>query len=193
MKRALGVLLGIACLTTSALAGPRWTLDLKPVKVGTVTTRGLEGPGTYLFMVFELKNAGNDDAPVRLGIDVRTDVEGRAYRAGFDPIVKKAVERRLGRKLKSLNEARGTLGSDATVECVATFGKVDPNVDTFKLDVLGLSDRVYSDKYKTWVEDRILTLTYLRRGDELYRQHDLLSFQKKEWRLRVPRQELRRK
>lgn len=171
----------------------RWTLDAKPVHTGTVTCKGVQGDGNYLYMIFEVTNKNGRDVPLKLSLQADTDVTGRSYRATPDPVVKAAVERRQGKKFKSLSESRGTIEDGETVTVIASFGKIDPNVDEFYIHLQGLKDRVFVDKYKTWTEDLALTYTYTRKGDEFYRQLDLLKFKSRRWTTEKERQELRRR
>ena len=179
----------------NAAGGPRWTLDMNPVQTGTVTANGVQGPGGYLYMIFEIKNAsGVDGVKARLGIDVETDVAGRSYRGGFDPVVHAMLEKKMGRKFKRMSQSRTALDDGDKIEVLAVFGKVDPNVDTFQFVVDGLKDRVYVDKYQTWVQDDLRLFTYGRPGDEFYRQHDLLKAEKfARWITREERKKLTRK
>ena len=66
-------------------------------------------------------------------------------------------------------------------------------MDKFFFHVHGLKDRVFVDSYKTWVEDVALTLHYERKGDEFYRQFDLLRFLKLQWTREKDREQLRRR
>ena len=72
-----------------------------------------------------------------------------------------------------------------------TFGKIDPNVDRFTFQVAGLLDRVYQDKYVWWVEDKVLELNYERPGDEFRRQHDMVEFRARSWKV-LKRERLKR-
>lgn len=193
MNALLSSALAALLLSSPALAGSRWTLDFTPTRVGTVTVRGAQGPGTYLYMVCKVENKNDGTVPARLSLAAATDVAGRSYRGGFDPTVKSAVERRLGRELKSLHQSRADLASGNSVEFVVSFGKVDPNVDLFKISIHGLVDRVYGDQYKVWFEDKTLRLTYKRSGDEFYRPRDLLRLTKREWQVLAPRREVPRR
>ena len=130
---------------------------------------------------------------MKLGIEAETDIVDKTYRATYDPIVKKAVERKMGRKFKTLSEARKEpLADGEEIEIFVTLGKVDPNVDRLDFVVAGLKDRVYFDRYKAWVQDDLRLLTFVRKGDEFLRQHDLFTAKGDRWITRKERQELRR-
>jgi len=189
---SLVLMLSSATSASSAVEDVRWQLDMKPSHVGTVTCDGVQGNGTYLYMVFDVANKNGRDVPFKLSLQADTDVAGRSYRAVFDPVVKAAVERRKGKKFKTLSELRGTIEDGASASCIASFGKIDPNVDDFYIHVQGLKDRVFVDRYKTYVEDMALTFTYVRPGDEFYRQFDLLRFKSRKWTTEKERAELRR-
>ena len=170
----------------------RYTLDCQAGRVGTVTTKGVEGAGTYGYMVITVTNNTGREIPVSLGAWADTDVPGRKYRGSNDPIVKAMVERITGKTYKTLEEARGSLADKASVEVLITFGKIDPSVDTLTVNVTGLVDRVYRDHGKTWVEDRALVFTLSRPGDEFERQNDVVKVTGKRWKVLAEAKELRK-
>jgi len=204
MRVSLALLLTVLFTLTTASAAtearaaeeknPRWTLDLKPVHTGTLTANGVQGPGGYLYMVFKVKNnSGIDGVRCRLGIDVETDVPGRQYRGSFDPVVHTMVERKFNKKYKRMSQARVAMDDGDEIEVLAVFGRVDPNVDLFNFVIDGLKDRVYIDRYETWIEDTLRLVTYERKGDEFYRQYDLLKKKRERWITREERKKLVRK
>ena len=103
MKTAL-LTAALSLLASASLqAEVRWSLDFKLTRVGTITVDGSEGPGNYLYALLEVSNKGNErDVPLRLSIDVLTDVTGRRYRAGFDPLVHRVLEKKLGARFKRM-------------------------------------------------------------------------------------------
>lgn len=192
MRLAL-ILAAVCSLATPLRAEVRWQLDCSPGAIGTVTLRGVEGPGTYAYMTFTVSNKNGRDVPLSLGVWAETDVAGRTYRGAVDPLVKAAIERRTGKTFKTLTEAReAPLADGASIELFVSLGKIDPNVDLFRIHVLGLADRVYRDKGKTVVEDKALVFHVERNGDEFTRQHDLLRLKSAKWVLLAPARELKR-
>lgn len=191
--RIVPVLAALAFLASPLRAEVRWQLDCSAPAAGTVTLRGVEGPGAYAYLTFTVTNKTGRDVPLSLGLWATTDVPGRTYRGTIDPVVKAALERRSGKEWKTLTDVRGsTLADGESVDLIVTFGKIDPNVDRLDLHVLGLCDRVYRDKGRTLVEDKALVLQTSRPGDEYERQHDLLRIGKTQWVLLAPAKELRR-
>ncbi len=183
----------LAFMTAPLRAEVRWQLDCKPAQIGSVTLRGAEGAGNYGFMTFTLENHTGREVPVSLGVWANTDVAGRTYRGTLDPAVKAMVERNSGKSYKTLTEIRGEMLADgASIDVLVSFGKLDPNVDLLDIHVLGLCDRVFRDKGRTYVEDRALVLEAARPGDEYARQYDLIRLKKAKWVALEPAKELKR-
>ena len=192
MRFAL-VLATVACLATSAQAEVRWQLDCKTNAIGTITVKGAEGAGNYAYLTLTVTNNTGRDVPCSLGIWAETDVVGRTYRGAFDPVVKETIERRTGKSYKTLTEARAEkLANGASIDLLVSLGKIDPNVDVLDVNIMGLVDRVYRDKGKTLVEDKVLELHVTRPGDEFQRQNDLLKLDSSKWKLLEPAKELKR-
>ncbi len=183
----------LAFLAAPLRAEVRWQLDCKPAQISSVTLRGVEGAGAYGFMTFTVENRTGREVPLSLGVWANTDVAGRTYRGTIDPIVRAHLERKHGKTYKTLTELRGEMLADgASVEVLVTFGKLDPNVDLLDIHVQGLCDRVYGDKGRTWVEDRVMVLESARPGDEYARQYDLIKLKKAKWVALEPAKELKR-
>ena len=182
----------------SFLAAPlraevRWQLDAKVDAVSSVTVRGVEGSGNYAYMIVTVSNKTGREVPMSFGAWASTDVAGRTYRGTIDPVVKAEVERRAGKTFKTFTEVRGEkLADGASVELLVSFGKIDPNVDFMGIHLQGLADRVYRDKGKTFVEDKILLLEAARPGDEFLRQYDLIKVKTTKWITLEPAKELQR-
>lgn len=187
----------LVCTALALLAAPlraevRYTLDCQAGRVGTVTTNGVEGPGTYGYMVLTVTNNNGREVPASLGVYAETNRAGRKYRGGNDPIIKAMVERTTGKTYKTLEEARGKLADKGSLEILVCFGKIDPNVSTLEVHVTGLVDRVFRDKGKTWVEDRALVFTLSRPGDEFERQNDVVKLTGRRWKVLTAAKELRK-
>lgn len=192
MRFAL-IAVALACLAAPLRAEVRWQLDCKADKISTVTLRGVEGAGNYGYMTFTVSNRTGREVPLSFGVWANTDVPGRLYRGTIDPVVKEAVEKATGKTFKTLTEVRGEkLADGASVELIVSFGKLDPNVDLLDVHVQGLVDRVYRDKGKTWVEDKVMVLEAARPGDEFARQYDLVKVKKVKWVILEQAKELKR-
>ena len=191
--RIVMALAAVFSLATPLRAEVRWQLDCQPGRFGTVVVNGVEGKGTYGWCTFTVSNKNGRDVPVSLGVWAETDVAGRTYRGTLDPVVKDAVERRTGKTYKTLTEARAApLPDGESIELFVSLGKLDPNVDVLKVNVLGLADRVYRDRGKTVVEDKALVLTVVRSGDEFLRNQDLLRLQSTKWVVLAPAKEMKK-
>ena len=57
--------------------------------------------------------------------------------------------------------------------------------------MLGLVDRVFHDRGKSYVEDKALVLHVTRPGDEFERQNDLLRLKSVKWVVLAPAKELK--
>jgi hypothetical protein len=191
MRFAL-LIAAVAFLAAPLHAEVRYTLDCQAGKVGTVTTKGVEGPGTYGYMVITVTNTTGKEVPLSLGAWADTNIPGRKYRGSNDPVVKAMVERITGKSYKTLEESRGKLADKASVEVLITFGKLAPTVGTLTVNVTGLVDRVFRDHGKTWVEDRALVFTLARPGDEFERQNDVVKVTGKRWKVLAEAKELRK-
>jgi len=180
-------------LLAPARADVRWQLDCKPGSIGTLTLKGAEGPGTYAYATLTVTNKTGREIPLSLGVWAETDVAKRTYRGTTDVVVKGELERRTGKKWKTLTEARAEpLADGASIDLFVCFGKIDPNVDVLDIHVLGLADRVFRDKGKTYVEDKALVLHVTRYGDEFTRQHDLLRLKSVKWKVLEQAKEIKR-
>jgi len=178
----------------TAAARQRWQLEAVPTAVGTVTAPGASGPGNYLYLSLKVANHTGRSVSLRLALTVATEVPGRRYRGGYDPLIHRHLEEHVfGREMKTLSASRGPLADGDEIEILVTFGKIDPLVGRFDISIDGLADRVYQDKHKWWVEDRILSLSYVRGGDDLERHLDRLVLRSARWREAAPRRELPRK
>ncbi len=184
----------LALLTAPLRAEVRWQLECQPNQIGTVTVRGIEGAGIYGYMTFTVTNKTGREVALSLGVWADTDVAGhKPYRGTIDPVVKEWIEARAGKTFKTLNEVRGEkLADGASVELMVSFGKLDANVDLLDINILGLCDRVYRDKGKTYVEDKVLRVEVVRPGDEFLRQYDLLRMKGVHWKVLEPAKELKR-
>lgn len=185
-------LAALALLAAPLRAEVRYTLDCQAGRVGTVTVDGVEGPGTYGYMVMTVTNGNGREVPLSLGVYAETNRPGRKYRGGNDPVVKAMVERKTGKSYKTLDEVRGKLADKGSVEVLVSFGKLDPNVSKLEVHVTGLVDRVYRDHGKTWVEDRALVFTLSRPGDEFERQNDLVKVTGRRWKVLAEAKELKK-
>jgi hypothetical protein len=187
------IAIALAFLAAPLRAEVRWQLDAQLQQVSSVTVRGVEGPGNYAYMVVTVSNRTGREVPMSFGAWASTDVPGRAYRGTIDPIVKAAVERKSGKTYKTLTEVRGEkLPDGESVELLVSFGKIDPSVDFMDVHLQGLVDRVYRDKGKTWIEDKVLVLEAARPGDEFERQYDLIRVKRAKWVALEPAKELKR-
>jgi hypothetical protein len=191
--RVAPLIAALCCLAAPLKAEVRWQLDCTTGQVGTMSVKGAEGAGVYAYLTLTVTNKTGREVPLSLGVWAETDVPNRTYRGLIDPVVKDAVEKQTGKTYKSLTEARGPIADGASVDILVSFGKIDGNVHVLDTHVLGLLDRVYRDKGKTYVEDKALVLHLERTGDEFERQNDLLKIKgSPKWVVLAPAKELKR-
>jgi hypothetical protein len=190
MKMLILTVMAALLFVSVGEANGRWGLTLKANTIASMTAKGVGGWGTYLYMVATITNPTDETVPLSLRVNVGTDVPNMTLHGSLDPLVRKAVEARLGRKLEGAHEI-AEIEAGESVEVIYTFGKLDVRVDTMTFDVVGLLDRVYMDNGKTKVQDTALRIHASRRGDELYRQKDRIRIGKSEWVALAPPKEIR--
>ncbi|MEW6741970.1 MAG: hypothetical protein AB1486_04345 [Planctomycetota bacterium] len=189
MKKAALVILVSGLAAFSAGAKERWEFLLEPVEIGTLLGNGLEGPGLYLYLVYDLTNRSIDSAPLGVTLRVETDIPNLVYWDRVDPLVEEGLAPRGFVDLKNAADLRaGEIGAGEKLRCLAVFGKLSPHVDKLDIVVTGLVDAVSLKGGRRTVENRALVLHYSRPGDEFYPQRRPLFLQKKEWRV-LSRQE----
>ena len=69
-------------------------------------------------------------------------------------------------------------------ECVAIFNPLDPEADEIKIFVHGLVNDLKLEPLgegRFRIEERVLKLTFVRPGDEIYTSLDRITFKGKEW------------
>ena len=146
------------------------TGTMQPVFAST----GGKGATNYV-LDYKASNAAGKDIRPGLRLELRTETS-KTYGDAYDAATSKAAAKALGRKdeLSSTAAIRGAdLASGSSADGLADFGAIDPNADTFQVRVYGLFDPVYRDKQgRTWVENRVVVLSYSRSGDEYDRQLD---------------------
>ena len=173
-------LLVLLALTT-AEAQERWSLELKPVKMDRVLVTSPAGTTAYWYLVYRINNPMDVSVPLSLFIRAHSDVGKKSYVEWYSAEALKIVAAKEGRPLKGVQEMRGEIGPGETLEAVALFRNVHEGTDLLKIEVRGLWDRVYTEKDKLIVEDKILNLYYYKPGDEYYPQFDRFYFKKHEW------------
>lgn len=190
MKRLILAVLSLGLLAGWARTEGRWILQTTRPTIATILTRGVEGPGTYLYMITTITNATEGAVPLNLRVDVATDVPNLSLRGAVDPLVRKAVQRRTGRKLVAAYEV-GEIEPGDSVDVIFTFGKLDARVDRMTFQIVGLVDRVYTDRGAPKVQDLALRVDASRRGDDMYRQRDEIRVHRREWVELAPAVDLR--
>lgn len=135
---------------------------------------GSKGTTNYV-LDYKLTNVGTKDVRPRVRLELRTETS-KTYGDVYDAAVWTAATKTLGRKAEPSTTAAiraADLASGASAEGLANFGSIDPNADAFQVRVYGIWDPVFRDRQgRTWVENRVLVLSYSRTGDEYDRHLD---------------------
>ena len=144
---------------------------------GTFQPVHVAGGGGSTNYVLDYKAVNALDKGVRPGIrlELRTET-GKTFGDSYDAGTWRAATKVLGRKEAPASAASiraAELAAGASADGLANFGAIDPNADTFDVRVYGLWDPVFRDRQgRSWVETRVLVLSYSRSGDEYDRQND---------------------
>ncbi len=167
MKKTLAFSVLFALLSTPFLgAQGRWSLDvtsgkLKPISLKT----GYNSWHTWWYVVLTIKNDTGAARPLNLLARAETDTK-KTSRAVFRPMVRRAIERKEGKKLANLISLRGNLEDGKSVDAVIIFGDLDNLADRIDIHIQGLSAYIYRDGLKVYKEIREYVIPFLRRGDE---------------------------
>ncbi len=162
---ALSVLFALF-LSPFAGAQERWSLDvtsgkLKPISLKT----GYDSWHTWWYVVVTIKNDTGAARPLNLLARAETDTK-KISRAVFRPMVRRAIEKKEGKKLANLISLRGNLENGKSVDAVIIFGDLDRLADRIDIHIQGLSAYIYRDGLKVYKEIREYVIPFLRRGDE---------------------------
>ena len=155
-----------ACLAAAAPAQGRWVLDAKCTKLKPISLKtGVNSWRTWWYVVVTLKNNTGAARPLSLLARAQTETRKRA-RAVFRPMVRRAIEKKEGRKLANLIALRGTLENGGMVHTVIILADLDKLADRIAIHVTGLSAYLYKDGLKLYKEVREFVVPMIRRGDE---------------------------
>ncbi|MCE9636941.1 MAG: hypothetical protein K8T90_14650 [Planctomycetes bacterium] len=161
--------------TDSATAGGRELVKFVKGSVQPVFAGSLGKGATNYVLDYKVTNAVSDAVKPGIRLELRTET-GKTFGDVYDAATWRAAKDALGSKteLSSAASIRGAdLASGASVDGLANFGAIDPNADKFDVRVYGLWDPVFRDRQgRTWMETRVLVLSYSRSGDEYDRQLD---------------------
>ena len=123
----------------------------------------------------------------------------KTYADVFLPGVERSVERHLRQKrygqddrfkiLKKRDPSDDryhytTIKAGQKLRCIAVFDKLDPNANSIRIDVYGLSNdirEIKQDDGTLLIEERVRVLTFKRLGDEFQIDQDSFKSLRKEW------------
>jgi len=142
------------------------------------------------FRAMEGVGKGGDAAKDLVGVTE----QDKTYRGTLDPIAKKALEKKKGKKYKSATEIfKGKLPSKESVDAVVFYGKTDAEWDKLTVSITGLVDPIDKVDGKLFYEKKKLVLTYARPGDEFKRTEDDITFKGSKWEIIGERKEIPQK
>jgi hypothetical protein len=194
-KYALALLIPVL-LMASATAGDeaeykRWKLDIEYATPDWIAlTDALGESYVVYYQTIKLTNNTDADVPLKVKMVGKTDSK-ETYRGTIDPIAKKALEKKKGKKYKSATEIfKGKLESKKSLDGVVFFGRTDLEWDKLTVRITGLLDPIDKVDGKLFFEKKVLVLTYDRPGDEFERTKDDITFKGSKWELDGERKEI---
>lgn len=197
----LGVsLFAFLILATPGAAYDRYQMDFEVGQPKVVIVTDALGKGTpFMYVTFKVTNNTGKERVLSLSILARSDTKKRIegedrkveVRAGFDARAMKAIlKKERKKKLLSMAGVQGTIKPGETKEAVAIFPQPDPEMDRMELRVYGLVDPIDVVDGKRFHEVKVLSLHYVRPGDEFGHTGDAIKFSKKKWVIEGERKEL---
>jgi len=197
MKKAvLALLIPVLVMATAATAEDeaeykRWKLDIEYATPDWVSlTDALGNSYVVWYQTVKLTNNTDDAIPLKVKMVGKTDSK-KTYRGTIDPIAKKALEKKTGKKYKSATGIfKGKLASKKSLDAVVFYGKMDAEWDKLVVRVSGLVDPIDKVDGKIFFEKKLLVLTYARPGDEFERTKDEVKFKGSKWELEGERKEV---
>jgi hypothetical protein len=189
---------------TTELATGRWHLEFDYDTPDHVVVEYEDGSKEVVwFMTFTVRNPLDRRVPLRLSLQLSTDVEvgpkGErriiSYTDGAHPKAEKLIEAKFGELENSATEMRGKKREDGervTVNLsfiepgelrkgVAIFGAVTPHADSMTVEVQGLIDPIKHERKEVVTEVKVLRIVYSRPGDAYERHKDILEKESEEW------------
>lgn len=154
----------------------RLLVKLEPGTLQPVFAAGPTGRGANHYVLdYRVSAATGAAVRPRLRLELRTETQ-KTYHDCYDPATWEAAPKALRRRTAPASTAEirsADLAPGGAVDGLANFGAVDPNADDLEVRVHGLWDPVFRDRHgRTWRENRVLVLTFGRKGDEYDRQYD---------------------
>lgn len=172
----------------------RWKLDIEYATPDWIALKDALGdPYIVYYQTVKITNNTDADVPLKVKLVGKTD-QDKVYRGTLDPIAKKALEKKKGKKYKSATEIfKGKLESKKSVDAVVFYGKTDAEWDKLVVRVSGLVDPIDKVDGKLYFEKKDLVLTYDRPGDEFKRTEDDITFKGSKWEIVGERKEIPQK
>ena len=182
-KRLAFLVAACVLLFAGALqAEARWNLKFESGKMERISIKtGLKWDA-YWYFTYKVTNNTDATVPLRLSIKALSDATDKVIYEGYYKRVEDAVEKKADKNYLNIKDLRtATIDPGESKEIIAILGKVNEATDVLKVHITGLWDRISPEGKKTFVEDRILVLSFYRPGDEYYPQYDRIILKKKEW------------
>ncbi|MBI1852024.1 MAG: hypothetical protein HYR85_16930 [Planctomycetes bacterium] len=192
MSRGQGILLsavvafGLAGSTASAQDSDTgkapWKLDFSSQRFGLmhVTEANGQAPLRW-YLLFSVKNSTSEELPFNLAFRLDTDRK-KSFIEGCYPKAEAELERALGKPLASIAERPKTIKPGETVEGVAIWGDVDRLSARYEVVVAGLRDVVSVEYGKSYLDKKVLVLSYSQPSDEFAKIRVPVRPLREEWR-----------
>jgi hypothetical protein len=179
---ALGLSASVASAQDDAAAKTPWKLDLEPQRFGLMHVAESNGQAPLRwYFLFTLKNSTSEELPLNLAIRVDTDTK-KSFTEGCYPKAEAALEQQLGKPLASISDRPKTIKPGETVEGVAIFGGVDRLSARYEVVVSGLRDVVSVEYGKSYLDKKVLVLSYSQPSDEFEKIRVPIRPLREEWR-----------
>jgi hypothetical protein len=146
-----------------------WRLDFRHTGLHYVHVGG----ELVAYMPYQVVNNTGADREFAPLFEVTTDTKQLTY-ALPNPVAAEAIRRKHREKLLDLGEITGTIKQGETKVGVAIFRKLDPEADTVKVDITGITDayRYQDEEARTGFQRRVYHIEWYRPGDAMDRDED---------------------
>jgi len=175
MRRSaiLGLAVAAVVAATAAAEGLRWELGFKhETPTWAKIQTGLDKTSIAWYMTYRVENKTGAARKPAVKVQILTDTK-KTFADNGDAMVISAAKKALDVKtLSTAVDLKKGIEDGAAVDCVATFGEVDPLAKRLDLRVYGLADPITMVKGKEVYEVRYWQVIYERKGDEFSRTED---------------------
>ncbi len=154
-------------------AARRWNLEvengmLKPIAVREGASR--DTYRTFWYLTLKVTNRTGKSQRLSPMAEALTPQDHKHPRslAGLYPEIVEKISVREKRKLTNLLVAPKEIADGESLDLVLVFPRLSRISNTIEIRVSGLASRLYKVGRSSWIEDRVLSILFRRRGDEFH-------------------------